>query len=188
MLHQLLPDHLGRLRAHDPIDDLPVLEDEEGRDAHHAVLLRGTRIFVDVELADDGATGKFLGQLLDRRARSCGRDRTRAPRSRPTPAETERWRPAKVASVKMIGLAGALLPRCTCSMARLAVGVGGMGRRRVGQTHRGAAGLRGATGPRRPGSAASRPRTVHRPRPCRSRPVRRREKRAGSAPGSRCSA
>src|SRR5207244_1949993 len=47
-LHELGLRHV----ADDPLDRLAVLEDDQGRDAHHAELLGNLRVLVDVDLGD----------------------------------------------------------------------------------------------------------------------------------------
>src|SRR3954468_18860821 len=56
-----------RRRADQLIRDLAVLEEEQGGDAHHVVLLRDILMRVDVELADLQLALVFGGELVDER-------------------------------------------------------------------------------------------------------------------------
>ena len=51
--------------ADEAVDELSVLKNEEGRDAHDLVLHRGLRVFVDVELGERHLALEFLGELVD---------------------------------------------------------------------------------------------------------------------------
>src|ERR1700731_1668967 len=47
--------------------DLTVLEDDQGRDAAHAVLGGRARVLVDIDLGDGDLAGELLGDLFERR-------------------------------------------------------------------------------------------------------------------------
>src|SRR5215470_12129858 len=57
----------ARHRAHELTDDAATLEDQEGRDRPHAVLLRDDLVVIDVHLRDLEAALVLVGEGVDRR-------------------------------------------------------------------------------------------------------------------------
>ena len=109
-------------RAHEAVDDLPVLEGVHGRDRLHPERLRDGGVLVDVDLDQHGLAVGLVDDRLDDRARACWHGPHHgAHRSTITTLCIERsttsvWNVASVTSTAMRSTLSAALGAATCTL------------------------------------------------------------------------